>query len=76
MPRLCFVMGVDNFYRFFADRKDFLSRSYRYELSQVDRSGLLNAKSGRGGWGALLSYNFALSLLIVTTNVVVSCCVM
>ena len=42
---------------------------------------LLNAKSGmgndRGGWGiqwgALLSYNFALSLLIVTTNVVVLC---
>ena len=24
-------------------------------------------------WGALLSYNFALSLLIVTTNVVVLC---
>ena len=30
---------------------------------------------GGGGiqWGALLSYNFALSLLIVTTNVVVLC---
>ena len=36
-----------------------------------------------GGWGGgyngghyILSYNFALSLLIVTTNVVVLCCVM
>ena len=32
-------------------------------------------EDGGGGeqWGALLSYNFALSLLIVTTNVVVLC---
>ena len=30
-------------------------------------------EDGKIQWGALLSYNFALSLLIVTTNVVVLC---
>ena len=30
-------------------------------------------EDGRIQWGALLSYKFALSLLVVTTNVVVLC---
>ena len=47
-------------------------------LLRENGEGELIGEDGGGGgiqWGALLSYNFALSLLIVTTNVVVSCCV-
>ena len=38
--RIVLRNGVDKLYGFFADCKDFLSRSYRYELSQVDTSDL------------------------------------
>ena len=42
-----------------------------YLLLSIHVEGKMIEEDGGIQWGALLSYNFALSLLIVTTNVVV-----
>ena len=47
MPKLCFIMVLTSCKDFFADCKDFFSRSYRYELSQVDTSGISACKHNK-----------------------------
>ena len=38
IPKLCFAMVLTICKHYYANSKDFLSWSYRYELSQVDTS--------------------------------------